>query len=203
MLRKIDGHEDAVTYTLYAMLALIVLAIAFSGCKSAVVPPVETIIERATEAGTVAFELPSAATFDRFGLPSGVEAKDVAAIITLKDAPVSLHDKAMPGEVSFGNAAAGKGVFSKIAAAVAKKRKKAPANSAAENQVLVLKDGRVIAGKAAAEQIATAEKVKPSYAWAWWLLTALLALLAVAWAARSFEPAAKVVAAVIGIFRRK
>jgi hypothetical protein len=186
MLRKLHGHEDAAAYTLYTFFVLALVTIMLYGCKS-ITPPVGTVIERATEAGTVAVELPSPATFERSGLPPGIEAKDVAAVITLMDQPKA-------GEV----------LFDKVTGAPipASSKKSGKSSVTAKNQVLVLKDGRVIAGKAAAEQIATTEKIKPSYAWAWWILAALLALLAVAWAVRSFEPAAKVVASIIGIFRR-
>jgi hypothetical protein len=151
--------------------ALVVFMALFSFCSCAKKAPEVSIIERTSTDGTVSVELPTPQTFERYDLPPTVEAEDVAAVITLHDDPMPM----LPD-----------------GSKAAKKTK-------AAERIVVMKDGRVLAGKEAALKIEEVEKVKPSYAWAWWSLLVLVIAIVVAYITGKLTP---LLSAILGFFKR-
>jgi hypothetical protein len=159
-----------------------------------------SIVERAIESGKANIEIESVATFDRAELPAGIEAKDVFKIITLKDDPIQTFPGESAAEVIFDKATG-----QPISIPPKQPKSSAPA-SKASREIIVMKDGTVLAGKDAAGQLENLQTVKPSRAWVFWLLAGVTVLLGVTWGVKSlapvFGPAARIVGFVGGLFKR-
>jgi hypothetical protein len=136
--------------------------------------------------GTVMTELPSMQTFDRAELPVGVNPKDVAAVITLREEPIQTFVSGSSSTV----------VFDKAPAPVVLTKKSA-------RRIVIMKSGEVVAGPVAAEQIVSAETVAPSRMWMIYVGAFIIIIGLVGWGMRQFEPVAKVFTVIIGIFKRK
>lgn len=170
-----------------ALAALAIIAILTIGCGKHAGP---SLVERTDASGNVSVEIPTEQTYPRDELPAGVAPKDVAAVITLTG---ETESEMAPGPGDpVGNATS---VLNSLPIGKDKVRK--PIKQ--DNQLFVMKDGSVIAGKSAAGKIVSAEKVERSWKWLWWLIGILSALISTAWAVDKFV---KPISLITRVFRR-
>lgn len=140
-----------------------------------------SIIERTDSDGVVSVEIPTEQTYPEDELPAGIERHDVAAVITLTDDSGETESELAPGP---GEPA---GTYDGMVAQVKKALKpKARKPTKQDNQLFVMKDGRVLAGREAAAKIDSAEKVERSWTWLWWVIGVLAVLMGSAWAVDKF-----------------
>lgn len=136
------------------MRRLILLCSVFLVFACAKSPAIESpIVEHTKANGGIVMELPTEQTFDRAELPTGIDAKDVAAVITLKDDPITIFDS-QSSTVKFDKVKTPK----------------------AARRIVVKKDGTITAGAEAEKMIERVEDVKPSYSWLYWVIALLVAL---------------------------
>lgn len=121
--------------------------------------PEISVIERTTTTGKVSVEIPAKATFNRNELPPSVDPKDIAAVVTITTE--------------------GKGIILESEPTTTGQNAK-PAQKKT-GKLFILKNGRTIAEKSIAPAIDDVQRIKPSYAWAYWTAGIIIALVAVAW----------------------
>lgn len=145
-----------------AALAIIGL-LTIDGCGKVHIPQ---MVQSTDSAGNVSIEINAEQTYPEDELPAGVKPNDVAVVITLEGDTAS---EIAPGP--------GDPVPNDLVAAVSKAFKKKPRKvSKQDNQIVITKTGRVIAGKEAAGNIEQAQKVERSWEWLYWAIGLLIAL---------------------------
>lgn len=214
---RIPEQPDHDSFTVAFMAILVLMALSavimlLDGChkKPSVEAVTSSIVERAVEEGKVVMQLPTTVTFDKYDLPAGVDPKDVAAVVTLKEdpivpapveevspEPVKTFDGKSAASVSFD-----KGIKSRV---VFPSGHKGPP-SKSSREIIVMKSGEVIAGVEAAQDIVKSEKVKPSFSWMWWVVVIALVFVAMMVAlfelSGSFTPITSLVSFLISMVKR-
>lgn len=138
------------------------------------------IVAKTAQDGSVSVEIPTTKTYPRDELPAGIEAKEIAAVITLADESGHTDSILAPGPGEPVSNVPEK-IVDTLGWAKYLKADSKSKPSKQDNKLYITKDGRVIAGKVAAEKIESAEQVKRSWKWLWWAIGIIIAMLAVAY----------------------